>query len=70
MEIVIFSLIVKGIDDFVEEMFILFKFLVVSIGFEESIMNGDRYFFVLVGNYVNFVFEHRILVFLALLIFC
>ena len=70
MEIMVFTLEVKGIDNFAEEMLILFQFFVVRIGFQQSIMNGDRYFFVLVRNYVNFVFQHRIFVFLPFLISC
>ena len=70
VEVVIFALVVEGVGDFVEEMLIFFEFFVVGVGFEEGVVDGDRYFFVLVGDDVDFVFQHGVLVFLTAFFFC
>ena len=66
----VFALKVKRIDNFAEEMLVLLKLLVVGVGFEEPVVNGHGYFFVLIGNDVNFVFQHRVFVFLLFLFPC
>ena len=48
VEKVVFSLVAIRVDNLRQKVFIFLKFFVIRVGFQESVMNADRYFFILI----------------------